>query len=180
MCGFAGFTGQIEQQKEILNAMMNRIVHRGPDMSGSYIGDGISLGFRRLSIIDLSEAACQPLFNEDRSLSMVFNGEIYNFMDLREELLSRGHIFNTETDSEVIVHGYEEYGTELVNKLRGMYAFAIWDSKTKSLFAARDIFGIKPFYYTKTAQGELIFGSEIKSFLEHPHFHKAVKQVTGI
>ncbi len=176
MCGFAGFTGQIEQQKEILNAMMNRIVHRGPDMSGSYIGDGISLGFRRLSIIDLSEAACQPLFNEDRSLSMVFNGEIYNFMDLREELLSRGHIFNTETDSEVIVHGYEEYGTELVNKLRGMYAFAIWDSKTKSLFAARDIFGIKPFYYTKTAQGELIFGSEIKSFLEHPHFHKAVNR----
>ncbi|MBQ3792246.1 MAG: asparagine synthase (glutamine-hydrolyzing), partial [Clostridia bacterium] len=170
MCGFVGFTGMVEKRQEILHKMMDRIVHRGPDMADEYMDGRIALGFRRLSIIDLSENACQPLKNEDGTVVSVFNGEIYNFMELREDLLSKGHVFRTHGDSEVLVHGYEEYGEKLPEKLRGMFAFAIWDSRNGRIFGARDYFGIKPFYYTTLSDGSFLFGSEIKSFLDHPGF----------
>lgn len=176
MCGFVGFSDAQapEQKTEILHRMMDRIVHRGPDMAGDYADGAIGLGFRRLSIIDLSENAIQPMFNEDKTVVVVFNGEIYNFALLRKELEAKGHRFASNADTEVLVHGYEEYGTEIVKKLRGMFAFVVWDTKTQTMFAARDIFGIKPFYYAPLAGGGLIFGSEIKAFLEHPAFEKAV------
>ncbi len=172
MCGFAGYivNGLMDDNKKIIKAMADRIIHRGPDQDDYYVDDDIALGFRRLSIIDL-EGGSQPILNEDGTKVLTFNGEIYNFMELREDLLEKGHIFKTHTDSEVLLHGYEEYGAELLEKLRGMYAFVIWDSKEKKLFGARDIFGIKPFYYYKK-DGEFLFGSEIKSFLEHPKFEK--------
>lgn len=176
MCGFVGFSGKLENRKEIVNKMMDRIVHRGPDMAGDFVGDGMTLGFRRLSIIDLSEDGAQPMYNEDGSIVIVFNGEIYNFEELREALLAAGHTFRGRSDTEVLVHGYEEYGKELVKKIRGMFAFVIWDERKKVLFGARDHFGIKPFYYGTTSDGELIFGSEIKSFLEHPNFVKKVNK----
>lgn len=174
MCGFVGFTGKLENRKEILNAMMDRIIHRGPDMAGDFLAEDIALGFRRLSILDLSEAGRQPMVSSDGNVAMVFNGEIYNFMDIRKELEAKGHSFVSNADSEVLLHGYIEYGREVVNKLRGMFAFVIWDKRDGSLFGARDYFGIKPFYYTKGSAGEFIFGSEIKSFLDHPHFIKEV------
>ena len=177
MCGFIGFSGKLDNKKDVLTKMMNRIVHRGPDMGGQYIDDDIALGFRRLSILDLTEAGAQPMFNEDNTVACVFNGEIYNFMDLRTELEAKGHTFHCGADTEVLIHGYEEYGTDLVYKLRGMYAFVLWDTKTKTLFGARDIFGIKPFYYCPLENGEgMLFGSEIKSFLDHPKFKKAVNE----
>ena len=176
MCGFAGFSGKLENKKEIINAMMGRIVHRGPDMAGDYLDEDMALGFRRLSIIDLSEDGAQPMENEDGSIVIVFNGEIYNFASLREELQNKGHIFKCHADTEVLIHGYEEYGRELMGKLRGMFAFVIWDKKNKTIFGARDHFGIKPFYYGELSDGSLIFGSEIKSFLEHPNFKKAVNK----
>ncbi len=174
MCGFTGFTNKIKDDGVVLGAMMNRIVHRGPDSAGSYIDEDIALGFRRLSIIDLSDGD-QPMFNEDGSLVLTFNGEIYNFLELREELISAGHTFKNRSDSEVLLHGYEEWGEELVKRLRGMYAFVIFDRNKKSLFGARDIFGIKPFYYTEM-NGSFIFGSEIKSFLDHPDFNKELNE----
>ena len=178
MCGFVGFTGLREQREAILHRMADRIIHRGPDMEGYHIsGDdprtAIALGFRRLSIIDLA-AGKQPMYNEDGTVVCVFNGEIYNFMDLRTELQAKGHIFKTHCDTEVIIHGYEEYGTALAARLRGMFAFVVWDTKTNEMYGARDIFGIKPFYYTQTDAGELLFGSEIKSLLEHPGFRREV------
>lgn len=176
MCGFAGFSGRLENKKEIINAMMGRIIHRGPDMAGDFIDDDMALGFRRLSIIDLSEDGAQPMTNEDGSIVTVFNGEIYNFAELREELSAKGHRFKCHADTEVLVHGYEEYGESLVERLRGMFAFVIWDRNKKTLFGARDHFGIKPFYYGSLSDGSLIFGSEIKSFLEHPNFVKAVNR----
>lgn len=176
MCGFAGFSGRLENKKEIINAMMGRIIHRGPDMAGDFIDDYMALGFRRLSIIDLSEDGAQPMTNEDGSIVTVFNGEIYNFAELREELSAKGHCFKCHADTEVLVHGYEEYGESLVERLRGMFAFVIWDRNKKTLFGARDHFGIKPFYYGSLSDGSLIFGSEIKSFLEHPNFVKAVNR----
>ena len=176
MCGFAGFSGRLENKKEIINAMMGRIIHRGPDMAGDFIDDDMALGFRRLSIIDLSEDGTQPMTNEDGSIVTVFNGEIYNFAELREELSAKGHCFKCHADTEVLVHGYEEYGESLVERLRGMFAFVIWDRNKKTLFGARDHFGIKPFYYGSLSDGSLIFGSEIKSFLEHPNFVKAVNR----
>ncbi|MFV0412802.1 MAG: asparagine synthase (glutamine-hydrolyzing), partial [Oscillospiraceae bacterium] len=176
MCGFVGFSDQREaaEKKVILNKMMNRIVHRGPDMASNYADETMGLGFRRLSIIDLSAAGAQPMYNEDKTVVTVFNGEIYNFMELREQLVAKGHVFTSQTDTEVLVHGYEEYGEKLVEKLRGMFAFVLWDTKTKTMLAARDPFGIKPFYYTALPGGGLLFGSEIKAFLEHPGFEKAV------
>ncbi|MBE6708695.1 MAG: asparagine synthase (glutamine-hydrolyzing) [Ruminococcaceae bacterium] len=178
MCGFVGFTGYLENRQDVLRRMADRIIHRGPDMEGYHISSAedsgnIALGFRRLSIIDLADGA-QPMYNEDRSVVCVFNGEIYNFMDLRDELISKGHIFNTKCDTEVIVHGFEEYGDDIVTRLRGMFAFVIWDKRSGSLFGARDHFGIKPFYYSKISSGDIIFGSEIKSFLEHPGFSPEV------
>ncbi|MDF2822003.1 MAG: asnB [Clostridiales bacterium] len=174
MCGFVGFTGEIENKEVVLENMMNTIVHRGPDSAGIYTDEDIALGFRRLSIIDL-EHGSQPLHNEDKSVWLIFNGEIYNFQALREELIAKGHIFTTHTDSEVLIHGYEEYKEDIVNKLRGMFAFVIWDIKEKSLFCARDHFGIKPFYYA-TMGDCLMFGSEIKSFLPHPSFKKELNE----
>lgn len=177
MCGFIGFTGKLDSKKTVLETMMDRIVHRGPDMGGTYVDDDIALGFRRLSILDLSEAGAQPMLNEEKSVAVIFNGEIYNFMELRADLQAKGHTFHCGADTEVLLHGYEEYGTDLIYKLRGMYAFVIWDIAAKRMFGARDIFGIKPFYYYLIPNGEgLIFGSEIKSFLDHPKFVKAVNE----
>lgn len=178
MCGFVGFTGEIVNRNEILKKMADRIIHRGPDMDGYHVsGEGasaIALGFRRLSIIDLSESAGQPMYNEDKSVVCVFNGEIYNFTELRDELIAKGHVFRTRCDTEVLVHGYEQWGEKLAARLRGMFAFVIWDEKSRSLYGARDYFGIKPFYYSILSGGELLFGSEIKSFLEHPGFRREV------
>lgn len=176
MCGFVGFTGHVENDERVLKAMMDRIVHRGPDMGGTHIKDGVALGFRRLSILDLTEAGAQPMGNEDGSVFVVFNGEIYNFQELRAELEAAGHTFHCDADTEVLVHGYEEWGEGLVERLRGMYGFVVHDMRSGKLFGARDIFGIKPFYYYQTADGDLLFGSEIKSFLEHPGFEKAVNK----
>lgn len=178
MCGFVGFTGNIENRDKVLKRMADRIIHRGPDMEGYHISgeenyNAVSLGFRRLSIIDLADGK-QPMYNEDGTVVVTFNGEIYNFESLRHELIAKGHIFKTRCDSEVLIHGYEEYGTDLASKLRGMYAFVIWDIKTNSMYGARDIFGIKPFYYTVLEDKNIVFGSEIKSLLEHPGFRREV------
>ena len=175
MCGFAGFVGEVENREQVLKAMMNTIIHRGPDSEGIYIDEEAALGFRRLSIIDLSKIGDQPLYNEDRTKVLVFNGEIYNYQELREKLTEAGHVFVSNTDSETLIHGYEEWGESLVERLRGMYAFAIWDTKEKKLFAARDIFGIKPLYYAQMNE-TLMFGSEIKSFMEHPKFDKVFRE----
>ena len=175
MCGFAGFVGEVENREQVLENMIDTIIHRGPDSSGKFVDEDAALGFRRLSIIDLSESGDQPLYNEDRSKVLVFNGEIYNYQELREELIQAGHTFVSNTDSETLIHGYEQWGEELVYRLRGMYAFAIWDQKAKRLFSARDIFGIKPLYYAQM-NGTLMFGSEIKSFLEHPKFDKVFNE----
>lgn len=137
MCGFVGFTNYINNSNIVLENMMNKIIHRGPDSGGTYIDDGIALGFRRLSIIDLAQGD-QPILNEDGSKVLLFNGEIYNFQSIREKLIAAGHKFKTKTDSEVLLHGYEEYGKNLLNMLRGMFAFVIWDKNTKELFGARD------------------------------------------
>jgi asparagine synthase (glutamine-hydrolysing) len=170
MCGFIGYIGKIDNNKEVLSNMLSNISHRGPDSEDSYSDDSISLGFRRLSIIDL-QGGSQPIYNEDRTKVLVFNGEIYNFQVLREDLLKKGHKFYTHTDSEVLIHGYEEYGKDLLMKLRGMFSFVIWDSVNKKLFGARDFFGIKPLYYYKSGN-TFLFGSEIKGFLPHPGFKK--------
>ena len=146
--------------------MNDQMVHRGPDQAGTFCAEGISLGHRRLSIIDLSEHGRQPMSNEDGSVRLVFNGEIYNFQDLAEELIAKGHQFASRSDSEVIVHGYEEYGLSILDKLRGMFAFAIWDAKRKRVFVARDRIGIKPLYY-HCAGGKLVFGSEMKAILQN-------------
>lgn len=175
MCGIVGFTNTNKDADMIIGAMMDRIKHRGPDASGKYIDDGIALGHRRLSIIDVTSQGDQPIFNEDKSLVLVFNGEIYNYRDIRAELVRAGHTFATNTDSEVLIHGYEQYGTKLLGKLRGMFSFVIWDTKKRELFGARDYFGIKPMYYA-TMGGTFMFGSEIKSFLEHPDFKKELNE----
>ena len=174
MCGFAGYItkeGLAKNYKDDLLEMMNAIVHRGPDDSGSHIDDMAGLGFRRLSIIGI-ENGKQPMYNEDGSIVVVFNGEIYNYKEIKEELINKGHLFKTQADTEVLVHGYEEYGPDVVQKLRGMYAFAIWNRKKKELFIARDIFGIKPLFYTETKEGDFVFGSEIKSLLKFPNVKK--------
>ena len=176
MCGIAGFSDKRDQQEkeEILKGMMGRIAHRGPDGEGSFFDEGVALGQRRLSIIDL-EGGRQPMFNEDGSLVVVYNGEIYNYQSLTAELEEKGHTFATHSDTEVLLHGYEEWGKGMLNRLRGMFAFAIWDKKTKTLFCARDHFGIKPLYYYQN-EGTLLFASEIKSFLEHPDFKKELNR----
>ena len=175
MCGIVGFTNTNKDSEMIIGAMMDRIKHRGPDASGKYIDDGIALGHRRLSIIDVTSQGDQPIFNEDKSLVLVFNGEIYNYRDIRAELVRAGHTFATNTDSEVLIHGYEQYGTKLLGKLRGMFSFVIWDTKKRELFGARDYFGIKPMYYALMGD-TFMFGSEIKSFLEHPDFKKELNE----
>lgn len=176
MCGFAGYihTEKEMNHAEIIKDMCDRIAHRGPDDADYYVDDGISLGFRRLSIIDL-DGGRQPIYNEDKNLVLLFNGEIYNYQELREELINAGHKFYTNTDSETLVHGYEEWGTGLPKKLRGMYAFVIWNRKEKELFGCRDNFGIKPFYFAQMGNS-FMFGSEIKSFLAHPDFKKELNE----
>lgn len=171
MCGFVGFTNKINDASIVLGKMMDRIKHRGPDSDGKYVDEQIAMGFRRLSIIDLSDQGSQPIFNEDKSLVLTFNGEIYNYKDLREELVASGHKFYTQTDSEVLIHGYEQWGEDMLDKLRGMFAFVIFNKNTNEVFGARDFFGIKPLYYAKIGE-TLMWGSEIKSFLDHPHFKK--------
>ncbi len=175
MCGFAGFTGTCTDGDKVLENMMNRIIHRGPDSAGTYIDEKIHMGFRRLSIVDLNNGS-QPMFNEDKSIVVTFNGEIYNYSELRADLEAKGHIFANNADTEVLLHAYEEYGEDMVAKLRGMFAFAIWDKKTETLFAARDFFGIKPFYYA-LVDDCLIYGSEIKSILDHPKYKKQVNEL---
>lgn len=174
MCGYVGFTNTINDANRIIGEMMDKIKHRGPDSEGKYVDEDIALGFRRLSIIDLNTGS-QPIYNEDNSKVLLFNGEIYNFQKIREELIAKGHIFTTKTDSEVLIHGYEEFGEGLLNMLRGMFSFVIWDKNTKELFGARDFFGIKPLYYAKMGDA-FMFGSEIKSFLAHPSFVKEMNE----
>ncbi|MDE5855360.1 MAG: asparagine synthase (glutamine-hydrolyzing), partial [Ruminococcus sp.] len=171
MCGIVGFTNFIDDSNKIIGEMMDKIRHRGPDAEGKYVDDKIALGHRRLSIIDVSSSGDQPIFNEDSSMVIVFNGEIYNYREIREKLVEAGHVFKTNTDTEVLIHGYEEYGEKLLNMLRGMFAFVIWDKNKNEIFGARDFFGIKPLYYAVMGK-TLMFGSEIKSFLAHPHFKK--------
>lgn len=170
MCGFVGFVDKEKNKKKIIKDMADMIKHRGPDSDGYFCDENVALGFRRLSIIDLNNGS-QPIYNEDNTKVIVFNGEIYNYEELKTELLKCGHIFKTETDTEVLLHGYEEYREELLPKLRGMFAFVIYDTNSKELFVARDFYGIKPFYYYKN-DDELLFSSEIKSFLAHPNFKK--------
>lgn len=174
MCGFTGFTNRIKDDGTVLGRMMDRIVHRGPDSSGQFIDGDIALGFRRLSIIDLADGG-QPMFNEDKSMVLVFNGEIYNFKELKAQLISFGHTFANNSDSEVLLHGFEQWGEDMVPMLRGMFAFVIFNRRDKSLFAARDMFGIKPFYYAFMGES-FMFGSEIKSFLDHPDFKKELNE----
>lgn len=174
MCGFCGFTGKVENREQVIENMMEKIIYRGPDSKGTHIDDDICLGFRRLSIIDLADGT-QPIYNEDGTKVIVFNGEIYNYQGIREDLISKGHKFKTKTDTEVILHGYEEYGPEVLNKFRGMFGIAIWDLVSKELFIARDFFGIKPMYYTQVGN-DLIFGSEIKCILTHPNVKKELNE----
>lgn len=171
MCGFCGFTGELTDREGYLRQMTEKITHRGPDADGYYLDDTLAMGFRRLSIIDL-EAAQQPLYNEDKTLALMFNGEIYNYQELREELQALGHRFATNGDGETLLHGYEEWGAELLPRLRGMFGFAIWNIAERRLFIARDYFGIKPMHYTLLPDGRLVFGSEIKSILAHPDVKK--------
>jgi len=169
MCGICGklnFEPEARVESVLIRAMLDTIRHRGPDDEGVYLAGQVGLGHRRLSIIDLNSGH-QPISNETGSIWIVFNGEIYNYRELRSFLLSKGHVFKTQTDTEVIVHLYEEIGPQCVEKLRGMFAFAIWDENKKSLFLARDRVGIKPLYYCLTKKS-LLFGSEIKAILADP------------
>ena len=172
ICGKVNFDVQRSVAPEVLKGMADAIIHRGPDDEGYYLSGPVGLGFRRLSIIDLNTGH-QPISNEDGSVWIVFNGEIYNYQDLRRQLQSKGHAFRTQTDTEVIVHLYEEFGESCVDKLRGMFAFAIWDDRQKLLFVARDRVGIKPLYYWLSDKS-LIFGSEIKSILADPEVTRDV------
>ena len=172
MCGFVGFTGHLVGGDEILKNMMDTIIHRGPDSAGTHIDSDVSLGFRRLSIIDL-DSGTQPMYNETNDIVIVFNGEIYNYQELKKDLIEKGHIFRNNSDTETLIHSYEEYGEAMLDRLRGMFAFVIWDGKKKKLFAARDFFGIKPFYYA-LVDGQLVFASEIKSILEYTPYKKEI------
>ncbi len=174
MCGFVGFVDKAKNKKKIVKDMADIIVHRGPDSDGYYVDDNCALGFRRLSIIDL-EGGTQPIYNEKEDKIIVFNGEIYNYQEIKKGLLAKGHKFRTDSDTEVILHGYEEYKEDILNKLRGMFAFIIYDIKEDTVFGARDFYRIKPMYYYIT-DDEFMFGSEIKAFLGHPNFKKELNR----
>jgi len=179
MCGFVGFVDEnrTQDKKEIIKSMNDKIVHRGPDSEGYYIDDKIALGFRRLNISGLDlEKNDQPVYNEDGNLVISFDGEIYNYEELRAELEQKGHIFSTSVNSEVILHGYEEYGEKIASLLRGMFSFVIYNKTANELYGARDNFGVKPFYYYLDKNKPFIFGSEIKSFLPHPDFTKEINK----
>ena len=172
MCGIVAFYDpKINEKQAVIGKMMATIKHRGPGSDGYYTNDEVALGFRRLSIIDL-RGGSQPIYNEDKTRAIIFNGEIYNFKPLREELIKAGHVFSTKADTEVLLHGYEEWGMDgLLKRVRGMFAFLIWDDNNKTLYGARDFFGIKPMYYSNQ-NGHLLVGSELKSFLEFPKFKR--------
>lgn len=171
MCGIAGFISTARADAAALVPMLARIAHRGPDGQGTFVEGPAALGHCRLAIIDLQGGA-QPLYSEDKNFVVVFNGEIYNYRELTAELTALGHTFTTRTDTEVLLHGWEQWGRELLPRLRGMFAFALWDRRAQVLFCARDMFGIKPLYYCRCADGTLLFASEIKAFLDHPSFEK--------
>lgn len=177
MCGFVGFIDENDQtydHRAAIIAMADAIAHRGPDSEG-YFNDGrTALGFRRLAIIDLA-GANQPLYNENRSLVLVFNGEIYNYRELRRQLIAAGHAFSTQGDAEVVLHGFEQWGEGVLDRLRGMFAFALYDTATGELFCTRDTFGIKPLYYAVEG-GRILFGSEIKGLLAHPHARRSLNE----
>jgi asparagine synthase (glutamine-hydrolysing) len=178
MCGIAGFVNKESgldraERRAVLDRMCRVITHRGPDDQGMLIEDKVALGMRRLSIIDLA-GGHQPISGEDRSVSVVFNGEIYNFREMQRELEALGHSFQTHCDTEAIVHAYEQYGPNCVERMRGMFAFAVWDSRAGELFIARDRVGKKPLFYTVTPQQTLVFGSELKSLLEHPEVSRRI------
>src|SRR6266576_3010137 len=180
MCGICGFFGTpngAAPEESVLVKMANTLTHRGPDASGYYLKDGAGFGFRRLSLIDL-EGGNQPIFNEDNSIVLVCNGEIFNYQELRHELVQKGHCFRTRTDVEVLVHLYEEYGIEFLNQLNGQFAFAIHDKRRQMMFLARDHVGINPLYFT-FIDGTFIFGSEIKAILAHPLVCREV-DLTGL
>jgi asparagine synthase (glutamine-hydrolysing) len=175
MCGICGklmLGSEATVSPELVKAMADTIYHRGPDDDGYYVSGPIGLGFRRLSIIDL-QTGHQPVSNEDGTVQIIFNGEIYNYQELRAFLLNKGHTFKTQSDTEVIVHLYEEFGSQCVEKLRGMFAFAIWNENTKTLFLARDRVGIKPLYYCLT-DTSLVFASEIKAILADPSITREI------
>ena len=177
MCGFVGFIDENDQtydHRAVIVAMADAIAHRGPDSEGYFEDGRAALGFRRLAIIDLA-GANQPLYNENRSLVLVFNGEIYNYRELRRQLIAAGHAFSTQGDAEVVLHGFERWGAGVLDRLRGMFAFALYDTATGELFCARDAFGIKPLYYA--AEGDrILFGSEIKGLLAHPHARRSLNE----
>lgn len=173
MCGITGFSWE---DRSLIKRITNCISHRGPDAEGYFIDKGVSLGHRRLAIIDLSPKGKQPMFNEDNAIAIVFNGEIYNYKSIKKELAEKGYKFSTNSDTEVIIKGYEEYGDKICSKLDGMFAFAIWDAKKKIFFLARDRVGKKPLYYS-IQEGNLIFSSEIKSLLEAGISNKIDKNI---
>src|SRR3989338_2479096 len=172
MCGIAGFNWN---DQLLIREMTRRLNHRGPDDEGYYSSKGVSLGHKRLKIIDLTSRGRQPLGNEDQSIWIVFNGEIYNYQELRPELEKKGHRFSSDTDTEVIVHMYEEYGEQCVNYFNGMFAFAIWDGIKKRFFLARDRLGVKPLYYTFIGD-KFLFASEIKSLLAYEEVKKELNK----
>jgi len=179
MCGIAGFIGAEEFTNNgegatrVLDRMCRIIAHRGPDDQGMFVDGSVALGMRRLSIIDLAGGA-QPLSGCDRAFTIVFNGEVYNFLELQRELEAQGHHFHTRCDTEAVIHAFEQYGPQSLERLRGMFAFAIWNAHEQELFIARDRAGKKPLYYTVTTQGTFIFGSELKALREHPEFSSEI------
>ena len=176
MCGIAGklnFDFQKPVEAGLMKKMAQTLKHRGPDDEGVYVKGNVGLALRRLSIIDLSRAGRQPMANEDQTIQIVFNGEIYNFPELKKDLIKRGHRFSSASDTETIIHLYEEYGKDCLKYLRGMFAFAIWDERKKRLFLARDRIGKKPLYYFRDNKS-LIFASEIKAILEDSQVERRV------
>ena len=177
MCGIVGLfdmRGRRPIDRDLLERMTDALQHRGPDDAGYLVAPGIGLGHRRLSIIDLSPLGHQPLFNEDGTICVTYNGEIYNYRELVNELQARGHIFRSRCDTEVIVHAWEEWGEACVERFNGQFAFAIWDEPKQTLFLARDRFGEKPLYYAELDDGQLLFASELKALLLHPRLPREI------
>ena len=176
MCGLVGVfdsRGHAPVERDLIVRMADRLRHRGPDGEGYLLAPGIALGHRRLAIIDPT-GGNQPMYNEDGSVAVIFNGCIYNFRELRTALQENGHSFKTNCDTEVIVHGWEQWGVECVNRFRGMFAFAVWDARSESLFLARDRLGKKPLYYAELPDGRIVFGSELKALLVDPALSREI------
>jgi asparagine synthase (glutamine-hydrolysing) len=179
MCGITGIVdlvGERPLDMQLLRRMTGALTHRGPDGDGFHLEPGVGFGHRRLSIIDL-EGGKQPLYNEDYSVVVTFNGEIFNFLEIEAELVARGHVFRTRCDTEVIVHGWEEWGERCIERFNGMFAFAIWDQKRRTLFLARDRLGVKPLHYAMLPDGQLVFASELKALLAHPGVPRRIDPV---